>query len=89
MVNSPPMQGNPGFAALRNGFAVVQKVGFTHHNKNTIEIQLAPIKTLNAAARPMIDALRKLLEKAPQARKSVKNGQSVWDTRGQYGANNP
>ena len=87
MVNSPPMQGNPGFAALRNGFAVVQKVGFTHHNKNTIEIQLAPIKTLNAAARPMIAALRKLLEQAPQVRKSVESGQGVWASKGQYGEN--
>ena len=78
MVNSPPMQGNPGFAALRNGFAVVQKVGFTNQGNNTIEIQLAPIKTLNAVARPMIAVLRKILEKAPQARKSVKNGQGVW-----------
>ena len=87
MVNSPPMQGNPGFAALRNGFAVVQKVGFTHHNKNTIEIQLAPIKTLNAVARPMIAVLRKLLEKAPQARKSVKHGQSAWASKEKYGEN--
>ena len=78
MVNSPPMQGNLGFAALLNGFAVVQKVGFTNQGNNTIEIQLAPIKTLNAVARPMIAVLRKILEKAPQARKSVKHGQSVW-----------
>ena len=77
MVNSPPMQGNQGFAALRNGFAVVQKVGFTNQVNNTIEIQIAPIKTQNAAARPMIAAPKKLLEKAPQARKSVNHGQSV------------
>ena len=87
MVNSLPMQGNLEFAALRNGFAVVQKAGFTNQGNNTIEIQLAPIKTLNAAARPMIAALQRNLEKAPQVRKNVRHGQSAWVSKGQYGKN--